>query len=283
MGIKMDGKALADKICAKLAVRCKEMKKSGVYPRLLIMTSGDDKAGKSYLKSKLKRCNEIGIDVKIEHYAQLNESDFRKSYSYFAAPVIVQEPIVGDIDHNYVAQMLNPKLDVDGACLINISKLATGVEPYNAPCTPLGVMRLLGEYGIDLSGKSALVIGRSNVVGRPMAMMLEHAGCTVTIAHSKTPENQLRYLILNSDIIVSAVGQCNVAHMDDFVGVPIGRGKTLIDVGMNRDKNGKLCGDFSEKLKESFDFYTPTPGGTGPMTVAMLMSNVIKYYGGEVV
>ena len=137
-------------------------------------------------------------------------------------------------------------------------------------------MALLHEYGVEIEGKNALVIGRSNIVGRPMAMMLEHEGATVTIAHSKTSTFALLSRMATTDIIVSAVGKHNFvdAHsLDNVI-----KNKVIIDVGMNRDENGKLCGDFSEELKQKAAYYTPTPGGTGPMTVAMLMQNVIEYY-----
>lgn len=281
MGIKMDGKALADKICANLKNRCDELKNEGKYPRLFIITTGDDAASKVYVRNKIKRCKEIGIEPVVKHYDYLTMDEYAKLYTTTKAPIIIQEPIAGEVSHNIVAKTLNPHIDVDGFSLINVAMLATGNEPYNSPCTPHGVMRLLSEYNVKTEGKNALVIGRSNIVGRPMATMLEQAGCTVTIAHSKTHELQFEHLILNSDIIVSAVGKRNVGGMDAFVGVPIGKGKTIIDVGMNRDENGKLCGDFSEKLKQCFDFYTPTPGGTGPLTVAMLMENTIKYYEGK--
>ena len=158
--------------------------------------------------------------------------------------------------------------------------LATGEKPYHRPCTPSGVMRLLKEYNIPLEGKNALVIGRSNIVGRPMAMMLEHAGCTVTVAHSKTDSGLLPTLFSCADIVVSAVGKKNIVSLNDLDDWDVEglKSKIVIDVGMNRDENGKLCGDFSEELKQKAAYYTPTPGGTGPMTVAMLMQNVIEFY-----
>ena len=159
--------------------------------------------------------------------------------------------------------------------------LATGEKPYHRPCTPSGVMRLLEEYNIPLEGKNALVIGRSNIVGRPMAMMLEHAGCTVTMAHSKTNKESLIDYFVYSNIVVSAVGKKDIIAYEDLkgnFGLETLSEKILIDVGMNRDENGKLCGDFSEELKQKAAYYTPTPGGTGPMTVAMLMQNVIEFY-----
>lgn len=279
MGIKMDGKALADKICLELKVRCDALKAHNFAPKLTIITTGDDSASKVYVRNKVKRCEEIGIEVDVRHFDYLTEQEFFDLNREVDDPIIVQEPIAGEVDHNLVSEYLNPVQDVDGFADYNVARLATGSKPYNYPCTPNGVMTLLHEYGVKIEGKNALVIGRSNIVGRPMAMMLEHAGCTVTVAHSKTGSNMLLTLFAQADIVVSAVGRKNIISLHDLEGWYNGlENKILIDVGMNRDENGKLCGDFSEELKQKAAYYTPTPGGTGPMTVAMLMQNVIEFY-----
>lgn len=283
MGIKMDGKALADKICLDLKVRCDKLKAHNFAPKLTIVTTGEDSASKVYVRNKVKRCEEIGIEVDVRHFDYLTEQDFLDLHREIDNPIIVQEPITGEVDHNFVAEYLNPVQDVDGFTDYNVARLATGGKPYNYPCTPNGVMALLHEYGVEIEGKNALVIGRSNIVGRPMAMMLEHEGATVTIAHSKT-KNLLGH-IFNADIVVSATGhrmtniEQNVADVKKILGVsnPMAD-KIIIDVGMNRDENGKLCGDFSEDFKAKFKFCTPDIGGTGPMTVIMLMTNTIKFY-----
>lgn len=279
MGIKMDGKALADKICLDLKARCDTLKSHNITPKLTIVTTGDDSASKVYVRNKVKRCEEIGIEVDVRHFDKLNYAEFDDVVCPIQNPIIVQEPIAGNITHAYVAGKLFALNDVDGFTHINMGLLATGIEPYHRPCTPSGVMRLLEEYNIPLEGKNALVIGRSNIVGRPMAMMLEHAGCTVTVAHSKTDSYMLLGLFSLADIVVSAVGKKDIISLHDLEGWESGfENKILIDVGMNRDENGKLCGDFSEELKQKAAYYTPTPGGTGTMTVAMLMQNVIEYY-----
>ena len=279
MGIKMDGKALADKICLDLKARCDVLKSRNINPVLTIVTSGEDSASKVYVRNKVKRCEEIGIKADIRHYDKLNYIDVDNIEDSIQNPIIVQEPITGNATHAYVAGKLFALDDVDGFSHLNMALLATGEKPYHRPCTPSGVMRLLEEYNIPLEGKNALVIGRSNIVGRPMAMMLEHAGCTVTVAHSKTGSNMLLMLFAQADIVVSAVGKKDIISLHDLEGWYSGlENKILIDVGMNRDENGKLCGDFSEELKQKAAYYTPTPGGTGPMTVAMLMQNVIEYY-----
>ena len=280
MGIKMDGKALADKICLDLKARCDTLKSRNINPVLTIVTSGEDSASKVYVRNKVKRCEEIGIKADIRHSDKLNYIDVDNIVCSIQNPIIVQEPITGNATHAYVAGKLFALDDVDGFSHLNMALLATGEKPYHRPCTPSGVMRLLEEYNIPLEGKNALVIGRSNIVGRPMAMMLEHAGCTVTVAHSKTDSGLLPTLFSCADIVVSAVGKKNIVALNDLDDWDVERLKSqiVIDVGMNRDENGKLCGDFSEELKQKAAYYTPTPGGTGPMTVAMLMQNVIEFY-----
>ena len=281
MGIKMDGKALADKICLDLKARCDVLKSRNINPVLTIVTSGEDSASKVYVRNKVKRCEEIGIKADVQHYDKLNRIDIDDIIGFIKNPIIVQEPITGNVTHAYVAEKLFALNDVDGFSHSNMALLATGEKPYHRPCTPSGVMRLLEEYNISLEGKNALVIGRSNIVGRPMAMMLEHEGATVTIAHSKT--KSLMPLINRADIIVSATGHRMTSLERDIesycsVSVDDRKFKTIVDVGMNRNENGKLCGDFSEDFKVKFGFYTPDIGGTGPMTVIMLMTNTIKFY-----
>lgn len=278
MGIKMDGKTLADKICLDLKARCDVLKSRNINPVLTIVTSGEDSASKVYVRNKVKRCEEIGIKADVRHYDCLTEQDFLDLNREVDNPIIVQEPITGEVDHDFVAEYLNLVQDVDGFADYNVARLATGGRPYNYPCTPNGVMALLHEYGVEIEGKNALVIGRSNIVGRPMAMMLEHAGCTVTVAHSKTTKDSLIENFVSADIVVSAVGKRNVVSDAEFLPSKRLKDKVLIDVGMNRDENGKLCGDFSEELKQKAAYYTPVPGGVGAMTVAMLMQNVIEYY-----
>ena len=280
MGIKMDGKALADKICLDLKARCDVLKSRNINPVLTIVTSGEDSASKVYVRNKVKRCEEIGIKADVRHYDKLDCVDVDNIVGSIQNPIIVQEPITGGATHVYVAGKLFALYDVDGFSHLNMALLATGEKPCHRPCTPSGVMRLLEEYNIPLEGKNALVIGRSNIVGRPMAMMLEQAGCTVTVAHSKTDSGLLPTLFSCADIVVSAVGKKNIVSLNNLDDWDVKRLKSqiVIDVGMNRDENGKLCGDFGEELKQKAAYYTPTPGGTGPMTVAMLMQNVIEYY-----
>lgn len=291
MGIRMDGKALAEKICLDLKGCCDRLIELGIQPILTIVTTGEDAASKVYVRNKVKRCEEIGIKADVRHYDYLTKQDFLDLHREVDNPIIVQEPITGEVDHDFVAEYLNPVQDVDGFADYNVARLATSGKPYNYPCTPNGVMTLLHKYGVEIKGKNALVIGRSNIVGRPMAMMLEHVGSTVTIVHSKTPEGRLYNLIQDANIIVSAVGKAGFMTSEKLEKHywydrkylwPGFIHKVIIDVGTNRDENGKLCGDFSEELKERAGWYTPVPGGCGPMTIAMLMENVIKYYEGRI-
>lgn len=274
----LNGKALADKICADLKPRCEALKAQNIHPTLTILTSGDDAASKVYVRNKVRRCEEIGIEAEVEHHDFLVKTDLNGHYG----PLIVQEPITGSLTHQEVASWMPVWWDVDGFSNRNMGLLATGQEPYYTPCTPAGVMRLLQEYNIPLEGQTALVIGRSNIVGRPMAMLLEQANATVIVAHSKTPEMQLQNAFIDADIVVSAVGKPDLIHKHDIwndrdIGYLLDD-KVIIDVGMNRDVNGKLCGDFPESFKQLCAAYTPVPGGVGPCTVAMLMENTIKYY-----
>ena len=280
MGIRMDGKTLADRICLDLKERCNKLIEVDIQPTLTIVTTGEDSASKVYVRNKVKRCEEIGIKADVRHYDYLTEQDFLDLNREVDNPIIVQEPITGEVDHDFVAEYLNLVQDVDGFADYNVARLATGGRPYNYPCTPNGVMALLHEYGVEIEGKNALVIGRSNIVGRPMAMMLEHAGCTVTVAHSKTNSGLLPTLFSCADIVVSAVGKKNIVSLNDLDDWDVERlkSKIVVDVGMNRDENGKLCGDFSEELKQKAAYYTPVPGGVGAMTVAMLMKNTIEFY-----
>lgn len=278
----LDGKTLADTICTGLQKDCARLIAQGVHPVLTIITSGEDTASQIYVRNKIKRCEEIGIQADVRHFPCFTYSDFLHLRQEIKNPMIIQEPIRGTVAHVDVARELPQEIDADGFSVWNMGALAARAEPYFAPCTPTGVMRLLREYDVPLVGKRALVIGRSNIVGRPMSMMLEQVGCTVTIAHSLTPELALCETVRDADIIVSAVGKKDVFTFD-CVNVMTGYNvywgeKTIVDVGMNRDENGKLCGDISENLKQQCAFYTPVPGGVGPMTVAMLMENTIKFY-----
>lgn len=282
MAIEMNGKVLADKICKELRDRCDMLRLDGIQPKLTIVTSGNDNASQVYVRNKVKRCEEIGIEVDVRHHALLGELDISLLCAAVDNPMIVQEPITGKGTHADVAKYIKPWYDVDGFSESNVSALAMGLEPVYHPCTPKGIMRLLKEYGVELEGKSVCVIGRSNIVGRPIARMMEQVGATVTLCHSKTPENVLYEAIKNADVVVSAVGKRNIVSYNRANIVTCWNidwsNKVIVDVGMNRDENGKLCGDIEMDIKDCCKMYTPVPRGVGPMTVVMLMENVIEYY-----
>lgn len=282
MPIILNGKALADKICAELKDSADKQKAAGITPRLTIVTSGEDAASKVYVRNKIRRAEEIGIVVNVVHHDAMCFDDATEAYDWH--PIIYQMPITGDISlHDLDLIVDTPHHDVDGfVSSVNVAALAMGKKPCNYPCTPKGIMRLLAEYAIPLEGKSACVIGRSNIVGRPMARMLEQVGATVTVCHSKTPEKVMYDAVRRADVVVCAVGRPGVLSLDRANIVTSWNidwsDKVLIDVGINRDDNGKLCGDIDPEIYRHCKAYTPVPGGIGPMTVAMLMENVIEYY-----
>ena len=282
MPIVLDGKALADKICADLKNRVDSLRVAGVAPKLTIVTSGDDSASKVYVRNKVRRAEEIGIDVEVVHHDFLGITKAISAYNH--CPIIYQMPMHGFIGLGHLDAIIkNSGHDVDGfVSSVNVSTLARGVQPDHSPCTPKGIMRLLAEHEIDPKGKHVCIIGRSNIVGRPLARMMEQADATVTLCHSKTPEARMYELVSGADIVVCATGKRNLLELDRANIVTCWNmdwsGKVIVDVGINRDDNGKICGDVDPKIFGFCRAYTPVPGGVGPMTVAMLMENVVEYY-----
>lgn len=272
----LDGKDLADKICLELKARADKLKAAGITPRLTIVTSGDNAASKVYVRNKVRRAEEIGIETDVVHFDSVCRQDVIE-LDMKNCPIIYQMPMTGTVTSLDLDTFVNPDLDVDGFVSIdNVAALASGRQPLNYPCTPKGIMRLLSEYAIPLEGKSVCIIGRSNIVGRPLARMMEQAGATVTVCHSKTPDGFLAEMFALADIIVSATGvRKMVSSRYQF---PYVSEQVFVDVGMNRDENGKLCGDIDPMVLKGCKAYTPVPGGVGPMTVAMLMENVIECY-----
>lgn len=268
----IDGKALAKKIRGSLA---KEVLEYNLHPKLAVILVGNDPASKIYVRNKSKACEEVGIEfeehlldenVKMEEILtlidELNKKDDING-------ILLQAPLPKGLNINEAFERIDPSKDVDGFNPINIGKLLMKEDAF-IPCTPFGIMKMFEEYNIDIEGKNAVVIGRSNIVGKPMSQCLLNKNATVTVCHSKT-KNISEYT-LNADIIVSAVGKRNIVTAD-----MIKDGAVVIDVGMNRNEDGKLVGDVDfEKVKDKCSYITPVPGGVGPMTIAMLMYNVIK-------
>ena len=270
----IDGKKLAQKIRLELKTEAEKFK---TKPKLAVILVGNDQASKIYVRNKSKACEEVGIEYE-EHVLEettkmgdllgliekLNSDDSING-------ILLQAPLPKHLEINRAFEKISPIKDVDGFKPINVGKLLIGEDTFIS-CTPYGIIKMLEEYNIPIQGKNAVVVGRSNIVGKPLVQCLLNKNATVTICHSKT-ENLINYT-RNADILISAVGKANLITAD-----MVKEGATVIDVGMNRNNNGKLCGDVDfENVKEIARYITPVPGGVGPMTITMLMNNVIKAY-----
>lgn len=287
MGTKMDGKALADRIAIGLKQRCENLKSKNLIPSVDIYTTDDDPIANMYLRSKLKRCQEIGIETVVKNCSEYDTLDIIRSISNSNNPVIIEEPIPSAIDKELLCGILISWRDLDGWSMWNKAKLYSNAEPNFYPCTPKGIMRLLKEYNVDFKGKNALVIGRSDIVGHPIAWILSQQGCTVTMAHSKTNESDLINYAISADIIVSAVGKSNIIDFNEFNDECFGMGekllsdKVIVDVGMSF-QDGIVVGDFIEDFKSKAALWNSVRGCIGPMTTISLCENVIEFYEREV-
>ena len=270
----IDGKAVSQKIKDQLRIRTGELKSKGIVPGLAVIIAGEDPASKIYVKNKKKACEEIGI-VSYE-YALPVETTEEELINLIkdlnndnnVSGILCQLPLPKHINEEKVIYSIDPAKDVDCFHPVNVGKLMTG-NPIMQPCTPYGVMELIRETGIEISGRECVIIGRSNIVGKPQALLLLAANGTVTICHSKT--KNLSEVCRRADILVVAIGKAK--FVDASFVKP---GAVVIDVGMNRDENGKLCGDVDfEPVGEIASAITPVPGGVGPMTIAMLMKNTV--------
>lgn len=271
----IDGKATSQKIKDEIKNEVIKLKQKGITPTLAVILVGDDPASQTYVASKQKACLACQMgSVMHKLSANTTEQELISLIDVLNADdsidgILVQLPLPKHINTNEILRKIDPKKDVDGFCAQNMGALVSGLNGF-VPCTPLGIMELLKQYNINPQGLNALVIGRSNIVGKPMAALLLNAGATVTIAHSKT--KNLADLSKNADLIIAAIGKANFIKPE-----MIKEGAIIIDVGINRLENGKLVGDCDfENLKDKCDFITPVPGGVGPMTIAMLLSNTLK-------
>ncbi|HON31200.1 MAG TPA: bifunctional methylenetetrahydrofolate dehydrogenase/methenyltetrahydrofolate cyclohydrolase FolD [Ottowia sp.] len=272
----IDGNALASSVRAEVAHRVQALKARGVQPRLSIILVGENPASQVYVRSKVADSEQTGLAATLERYpAELTEAELLARIATLNADpavhgILVQLPLPAHMNANAVIEAIAPAKDVDGFHVASAGALMVG-QPGFRPCTPYGCMRMLESIGLrDLKGKHAVVIGRSNIVGKPMAMMLLAANATVTICHSGTPD--LGALTRQADIVVAAVGKRKVLTAD-----MIKPGAVVIDVGMNRDDAGKLCGDVDfTGVREVAGWITPVPGGVGPMTRAMLLVNTLE-------
>ena len=270
----LDGKAVSLKVKESVKVRADELKKFGIEPTLAVVLVGEDKASQTYVRAKEKACNEYGIKsvahrlsentTQNELLALINVLNLDDSIH----GILVQLPLPKHIDTNVVLAAIDPRKDVDGFHAVNVGKLVSGLDGF-VPCTPLGVMEILKEYGIDVAGLNAVVIGRSNIVGKPMANLLLNASATVTVTHSKT--KNLKEICKNADLIVAAIGKPFFLKAD-----MVKDGAVVIDVGINRLDDGTLVGDVDfDEVAPKCSYITPVPGGVGPMTIAMLLNNTI--------
>ncbi|WP_103574645.1 bifunctional methylenetetrahydrofolate dehydrogenase/methenyltetrahydrofolate cyclohydrolase FolD [Campylobacter concisus] len=270
----LDGKAVSLKVKESVKVRADELKKFGIEPTLAVVLVGEDKASQTYVRAKEKACNEYGIKsvahrlsentTQNELLALINVLNLDDSIH----GILVQLPLPKHIDTNVVLAAIDPRKDVDGFHAVNVGKLVSGLDGF-VPCTPLGVMEILKEYGIDVAGLNAVVIGRSNIVGKPMANLLLNASATVTVTHSKT--KNLKEICKNADLIVAAIGKPFFLKAD-----MVKDDAVVVDVGINRLDDGRLVGDVDfEEVAPKCSYITPVPGGVGPMTIAMLLNNTI--------
>ena len=270
----LDGKAVSLKVKESVKVRADELKKFGVEPTLAVVLVGEDKASQTYVRAKEKACNEYGIKsvahrlsentTQNELLALINVLNLDDSIH----GILVQLPLPKHIDTNVVLAAIDPRKDVDGFHAVNVGKLVSGLDGF-VPCTPLGVMEILKEYGIDVAGLNAVVIGRSNIVGKPMANLLLNASATVTVTHSKT--KNLKEICKNADLIVAAIGKPFFLKAD-----MVKDGAVVVDVGIDRLDDGRLVGDVDfDEVAPKCSYITPVPGGVGPMTIAMLLNNTI--------
>ncbi len=271
----IDGNALARQIRADVAGRTAALKARGVQPHLAIVLVGNDPASQVYVKHKVNDSSETGLEATLErHPADMAEADLlARIHALNTDPavhgILVQLPLPRHMDAHKVIEAISPAKDVDGFHVASAGALMVG-QPGFWPCTPHGCLRMLESIGYSLRGKHAVVIGRSNIVGKPMAMMLLAQSATVTVCHSATPD--LAAFTRQADVIVAAVGKQNLVTAD-----MVKPGAVVIDVGMNRNAEGKLCGDVDfEAVRQVAGWITPVPGGVGPMTRAMLLVNTLQ-------
>lgn len=274
MGKLIDGKAVSADVKARIAVEAAELKKQGIEVGLAVVIVGNDPASKVYVRNKKLACEAVGFNS--YEYAlgedtteeQLLELVDKLNSDPKINGILVQLPLPKGLDDKVIINNIRPEKDVDAFHPVNVGKIMIGDYSF-LPCTPAGVMELIASTGTEIEGKECVVIGRSNIVGKPMAMLLLHKSGTVTVCHSRT--KNLKEVCSRADILVSAVGRAKMITADY-----IKEGAVVIDVGMNRDENGKLCGDVDfASCEPKASYITPVPGGVGPMTIAMLMQNTL--------
>jgi methylenetetrahydrofolate dehydrogenase (NADP+)/methenyltetrahydrofolate cyclohydrolase len=271
----IDGVALSQKLRTEVTARATALKARGITPGLAVILVGENPASQVYVRNKVKGCEDCGFHSVLEKFdATMTEAELLARIAALNNDsaihgILVQLPVPKHIDANKVIEAISPLKDVDGFHIASAGALMTGMPGF-WPCTPYGCMKMLESIGYDLKGKHAVVIGRSNIVGKPMALMLLQKNATVTICHSAT--TNLKALTLQADVIVAAVGKRNMVTAD-----MVKPGAVVLDVGMNRNLEGKLCGDVDfEGVRQVAGYITPVPGGVGPMTITMLLMNTLE-------
>ena len=272
---KIDGNALSQKLRAEVTLRTTALKAKGITPGLAVILVGENPASQVYVRNKVKACEDSGLHSILEkHPASLTEAALLNRIKALNQDtsihgILVQLPLPEHIDAQKVIEAISPAKDVDGFHIASAGALMTGMPGF-WPCTPSGCMKMLESIGYELKGKHAVVIGRSNIVGKPMALMLLQKNATVTICHSATQD--LKAITLQADVIVAAVGKRNILTAD-----MVKPGAVVLDVGMNRNEEGKLYGDVDfVGVEQVAGFITPVPGGVGPMTITMLLINTLE-------
>ena len=275
MAVIIDGKELAIKIRNNLRIECEELKQKNIKSKLAVIMVGDDPASKVYVRNKSKACEDVGIEY--DEYLLDKETTQKELIELIKKlndekninGILLQSPIPSNLDINEAFRTIAPEKDVDGFNPVNVGKLVLNQDTF-VSCTPYGIIKMFEEYNIDLSGKNVVILGRSNIVGKPLIHCCLNKNATVTTCHSKT--QNLAQKAKEADILISAIGKAHFVTAD-----MVKENAVVIDVGINRLDNGKITGDVDfENVKEKVSYITPVPGGVGPMTIAMLMNNVIK-------
>lgn len=271
----LDGKNLAKKIRKDLKIEVEDLKQKGIYPKLAVIMVGDNSSSEVYVKNKSFACKKVGIDFeefflsKTATEEELLSLIQNLNHDKTIHGILLQSPVPKGIDINKAFRTILPEKDVDGFHPMNVGNLVIGEDCFIS-CTPSGVMKLLEEYKIAVEGKNAVILGRSNIVGKPMVQCLLAQNATITVCHSKT--KKIENIIKNADIVISAIGKPHFVTSD-----MIKEGAVVVDVGINRLEDGSIVGDVEfDSVAEKASYITPVPGGIGPMTIAMLLTNVVK-------
>lgn len=271
----INGKEIAESVRQEISKEVQQLRKKNVVPGLAVILVGDNQASQTYVRNKQKACEDLGMhSVLIKKPAELSQEELIQSIAELNQDdsihgILVQLPLPGHIQEKAIIEAISPEKDVDGFHPINIGRMMTGQDAF-LPCTPYGVMVMLEYIDYDLEGKHVVIVGRSNIVGKPAGQLFLNANATVTYCHSRTKD--LAYYTKQADVVVAAVGKRDTITSDH-----IKEGAIVIDVGMNRNDEGKLCGDVAfDEVKNKASYITPVPKGVGPMTITMLMKNTVK-------